>query len=214
MHIFFIVVALVIAYLIGSFPTAYLVARFGKGVDIRDVGSRNAGAMNVFYKVGFWYGMVTLLVDIGKGAAGIAVAKYLVGMDYYFGTPYLWQYLAGFFVVLGHNFPVFLKFHGGKGGACCIGILMFFMPWGVPIYLGVFLLLLLILRTPTIAYSIAFFSFGFIGWFINHSWEFIVYTLVLTMLPLLRYIPRLVEMRRQGGSWKHVVKRKNIKDRL
>jgi len=205
---------MVLAYLIGSFPTAYLVARLRKGVDIRNVGSHNVGAMNVFYKVGFWDGMVVLITDIGKGAAGVAVAKYLVGTEYFVWTPYIWQYLAGFCVVLGHNFPVFLKFHGGKGGACCIGILIFLMPWGAPIYLGVFLLLLLILRTPTISYSIAFFSFGFIAWFINHSWEFIVYTLVLTMLPLLRYIPRIIEMRRSGGSWKHVVYRKNIKDRL
>jgi glycerol-3-phosphate acyltransferase PlsY len=214
MHIFLIIVAMMLAYLIGSFPTAYLVARLRKGVDIRDVGSHNVGAMNVFYKVGFWDGMVVLLTDIGKGAAGVAVAKYLVGTDYYFWTPYIWQYLAGFFVILGHNFPVFLKFKGGKGGACCIGILMFLMPWGVPIYLGVFLLLLLILRSPTISYMIDFFSFGFISWFINHSWEFIVYTLFITMLPLLRYIPRLIEMRRSGGSWKRVFYRKNVKDRL
>jgi glycerol-3-phosphate acyltransferase PlsY len=207
LHIFYIVLALVAAYLIGSFPTAYIVARLRKGVDIRKVGSHNAGAMNVFYKVGFWYGMVVLLTDIGKGAAGVALAELL-------GAELIWQMAAGLCVVLGHNFPVFLKFHGGKGGAACIGILIFFMPWGAPIYLGVFLLLLLILRAPTIAYSIAFFSFGFIGWFINHSWEFVVYTLVLTMIPLLKYIPRLIEMRRSGGSWRHVVHRKNIKDRL
>jgi glycerol-3-phosphate acyltransferase PlsY len=214
LHIFLIIVALLAAYLIGSFPSAYLVARLRKGVDIRDVGSHNAGAMNVFYKVGFWDGMVVLLLDIGKGAAGVAVAKYLVGTDYYVWTPYIWQMLAGFFVILGHNFPVFLKFRGGKGGASCIGVLIFFMPWGVPIYLGFFLLLLWIIRTPTISYSIAFISFPFIGWFINHSWEFVVYSLVLVMLPLLRYIPRIIEMRRQGGSWKHVVYRKNLKDRL
>jgi glycerol-3-phosphate acyltransferase PlsY len=214
MQIFLVILAMFCAYLIGSFPSAYIVARLRKGVDIRDVGSHNPGAMNVFYKVGFWYGMVVLLMDIGKGAAGVAVAKYLVGTDFWFGTPYIWQYLAGLFVVLGHNFPVFLKFKGGKGGAACIGILMFLMPWGLPIYLGTFLLLLLILRSPTIAYMIDFFSFGFIGWFINHNWEFIVYTLFITMLPLLRYIPRLIEMRRSGGSWKRVFYRKNVKDRL
>ena len=214
MQIFLVIVAMFCAYLIGSFPSAYIVARLRKGVDIRDVGSRNPGAMNVFYKVGFWYGMVVLLADIGKGAAGVAVAKYLVGTDFWFGTLYIWQYMAGFFVVIGHNFPVFLKFKGGKGGAACIGILMFLMPWGVPIYLGTFLLLLLLLRSPTIAYMIDFFSFGFIGWFINHSWEFVVFTLFITMLPLLRYIPRLVEMRKSGGSWKRVFYRKNVKDRL
>jgi len=88
------------------------------------------------------------------------------------------------------------------------------MPWGVPIYLGLFLLLLLIIRTPTISYSIAFVAMPLVGWFINHSWEFVVYSIVLVMLPLAKYLPRLVEMRRSGGSWKHVVVRKNLKDRL
>jgi glycerol-3-phosphate acyltransferase PlsY len=202
-----IIAALVAAYIIGSFPSAYIVTRLRKGVDIREIGSHNLGAMNVFYKVGFWDGMVVLLADIGKGAAGVWVAELL-------GTSLLVQMAAGICVVLGHNFPVFLKFHGGKGGAACIGILMYFMPWGVPIYLGVFLLLLAITRVPTISYSVSFFCFIFIALFINHSWEFLVYAVVLTLLPLLRYIPRLVEMRRKGGSWKHVVMRKDIKDRL
>lgn len=207
MNILMVIIALVAAYIIGSFPTAYLVARFRKGVDIREVGSHNPGAMNTFYKIGFWDGMFVLMVDIGKGAAGVALAELL-------GVNLAVQMIAGVMVVVGHNFPVFLKFHGGKGGAACIGILLFFMPWGVPIYLGIFLLLMAIIRTPTISYSIAFIAFPFIGWYINHSWEFTVYSIGLVMLPLLRYIPRLLEMRQSGGSWKHVVYRKNLKDRL
>ncbi len=207
MNAVIIIMALLAAYLIGSFPTAYLVTRLRKGVDIREVGSHNLGAMNVFYKVGFAEGLVVLLADIGKGAAGVALAEAL-------GTALWVQMLAGVMVVVGHGFPVFLKFHGGKGGAACIGILMFFMPWGVPIYLGVFLLLLAVTRAPTVSYSIAFLSFPFIGWFINHSWEFAVYSLVLVIIPLLKYIPRIMEMRRRGGSWKRVVYRKNLQDRL
>ena len=201
------VIVLVAAYLIGSIPSAYIVARLRKGVDIREVGSHNSGAMNVFYKVGFWDGMVVLLADIGKGALGIWVAEVL-GM----GLPM--QMVAGGFVILGHMFPVFLKFKGGKGGAACIGILMYFMPWGVPIYLGFFLLILLFLRTPTISYSIAFIAFPFIAWLINHSAEFVIYSLALVLLPLARYIPRLLEQRQKGGSWKHVVVRKDLKDRF
>jgi glycerol-3-phosphate acyltransferase PlsY len=207
MEVLAIIAALLAAYLIGSIPSAYIVTRLRKGVDIRDVGSHNLGAMNVFYKVGFWDGMVVLLADIGKGAAGVWVAELL-------GTSLIVQMAAGVCVILGHNFPVFLKFRGGKGGAACIGILIYFMPWGAPIYLGTFLLLLAVTRVPTISYSVAFFSFLFIGLFINRSWEFVVYALILTLLPLLRYIPRLVEMRRKGGSWKHVIYRKDIKDRF
>jgi glycerol-3-phosphate acyltransferase PlsY len=207
LDIVIIIGALVAGYLIGSFPTAYIVARLRKGVDIREVGSRNLGAMNVFYKVGFVWGLLVLLVDIGKGAAGVAVA-------YHLGTGLVVQMLAGVAVVLGHGFPVFLKFRGGRGGAACIGILVYFMPWGTPIYLGLFLLILLITRFPTLSYSLAFICFPFIGWLIYDSWELAVYPVGLVVLPLLKYIPRIIEMRRQGGSWKHVVYRKNLKDRL
>ncbi len=207
LDILMVIIALLAAYIIGSFPTAYIVARLRKGVDIREIGSHNLGAMNVFYKIGFWDGMVVLLTDIGKGAGGVALAEIL-------DVSLAWQMIAGVMVVVGHNFPVWLKFKGGKGGAACIGILMFFMPWGVPIYLGLFLLIMAIIRTPTISYSLAFIAFPFIGWFINHSWEFAVYSVGLVLLPLIRYIPRLLEMRQTGGSWRHVVYRKSLKDRF
>jgi glycerol-3-phosphate acyltransferase PlsY len=207
MHIIIIIIALLAAYLMGSFPTAYIVARLRKGVDIRDVGTHNLGAMNVFYKVGFAEGLLVLAVDIGKGAAGVALARYM-------GTGLIIQMLAGVAVVLGHGFPIFLKFHGGRGGASCIGILAYFMPWGMPFYLGLFGLGLLITRFPTLSYSLAFICYPFIGWLIYHRWELAVYSIGLLIVPLLKYIPRIMEMRRQGGSWKHVVQRKNLKDRL
>ena len=72
-----IAVALIAGYLIGSIPSAYLAGRMVKGIDIRTVGSRNMGAMNVFYKVGFIPGVLVLLTDIGKGAAAIALAGWL-----------------------------------------------------------------------------------------------------------------------------------------
>ncbi len=207
MDIVLIIIALLAGYLMGSIPTAYIVARLRKGVDIREVGSQNLGAMNVFYKVGFAEGLLVLAVDIGKGVAGVALARYL-------GMGIVVQMLAGVAVLLGHSFPVFLKFRGGKGGASCIGILIFFMPWCIPIYLGVFGPVLLITRFPTLSYSLAFLCFPFTGWLIYHSWEMVVYSIGLMILPLLKYIPRIIEMRRKGGSWKHVVYRKNLKDRL
>lgn len=202
-----IIGALLIAYLIGSFPTAYIVARLRKGVDIRKVGSHNLGAMNVFYSVGFWWGMLVLLVDIGKGALGVAVAHFI--------KDEMWvQLVAGVVVVLGHGFTIFLKFRGGRGGACCIGILCYLMPWGTPIYGVLFGLLLLITRYPTLSYSLAFIVYPFVGAFFYDSWELGVYSVGILVVPLLKYIPRIIEMRRSGGSWKHVVYRKDLKDRL
>ena len=203
----FIALAIIGAYIIGSFPSAYIAGRLRGGIDIRQTGSRNMGAMNVFYKLGFVEGLLVLVVDIGKGAAAVALARFL-------GVPEVVQLLAGVAVVLGHGFPIFLKFRGGKGGATCIGVLIFLMPWGIPFYAAIFGLTLLITRFPTLSYSVAFLCFPFVAWFSYHRWEFIVFSLGLMLFPFLRYIPRIKEMRAKGGSWQHVVRRKGIKDRL
>ena len=205
------IIALVLAYLIGSFPSAFIVARLSKGVDIRQVGSRNMGAMNTLYKVGFWWGVLVLLLDISKGALAVAVGWQLTHNEYL-------QLAAGFVAVLGHSFPIFLKFKGGKGGATCIGVLLYLMPWGGPILLALFGIVLLITRFPTLSYSIALLGFTVIAAFLyrEHSPAYIIYTLILLLIPFARYIPRIAEMKKGsgGGGWKHVVMRRNLKDRL
>jgi len=205
--IFFIIIAIITAYLIGSFPSAYIIGRARKKVDIRQVGSQNMGAMNVFYSVGFWYGLLVLALDIGKGAAAVALARWM-------GVPMLIEFAAGITVVLGHSFPIFLRFRGGKGGATSIGVLIFLIPWGIPFYLAIFGISLLLTRFATFSYSLAFACFPFVAWFIYHSWELVVFSLVLLSIPLIRYIPRIREMRSTGGSWRRVLLRRNFKDRL
>jgi glycerol-3-phosphate acyltransferase PlsY len=205
------IIAVILAYLIGSFPSAFLVARVSKGIDIRTVGSRNMGAMNTFYKVGFWWGMFVLLLDIGKGAVAVAAAWHLTHTDYL-------QLAAGAAAVLGHSFPVFLKFKGGKGGATCIGVLVYLMPWGAPIYLALFGLIMLITRFPTLSYGIAFLCFPVVAALLysDHGPAYIIYSLLLLIIPLVRYIPRVSEMRKGAGTggWKHVAMRRNLKDRF
>jgi glycerol-3-phosphate acyltransferase PlsY len=203
----FIAVSLIAAYIIGSFPSAYLVARFRKGIDIRNVGSHNMGAMNTFYKVGFWYGILVLVLDIGKGILAVAIPTIL-------GVNQVAQILCGAVVVIGHIFPVFLKFKGGKGGATCIGVLVFLIPWGVPVYLFIFLLFLLITRFPTLSYSIAFLCFPFLGWFVYHSLALAIFSVVILLIPGAKYIPRIIEMRSKSGGWKHLFFRRNLKDRF
>ena len=203
----FSILAILLAYLVGSIPSAFVVAKLRRGVDIRQVGSRNMGAMNVFYKVGFWWGMLVLVMDVGKGALGVAIARWL-GTDLYI------QMAAGVAVIIGHNLPVFLKFKGGKGGASCIGVLAVMMPLGIPPYLAIFGLLMLITRFPTLSYSAAFLGFILIAWLYYHSLPLVVFSIILLLLPLARYIPRIIEMRRKGGSWKHVAVRQDFKDRL
>jgi acyl phosphate:glycerol-3-phosphate acyltransferase len=204
------ITGLLLAYLIGSFPSAFIIAKLVKGVDIRTVGSHNMGAMNTFYKVGFWWGMLALLLDISKGAAAVAVAWQLGNHSDYV------QLAGGAAAVLGHSFPVFLKFKGGKGGATCIGVLAYVMPWGVPIYPAIFGLSLLITRFPTLSYSVAFLCFPFLAAFVYHSVAYIVFSILLLVIPVLRYLPRVTEMKQGAGSggWKRVAMRRNLKDRF
>ncbi len=203
-----IAIALVCAYLLGSIPAAYIVGKIQKKTDIRSVGTRNMGAMNVFYEVGFWWGAVVLVVDVGKGVAAMAIAEALKVHEYVY-------LLAGMVAVLGHSFPIFLGFKGGKGGATSIGVLIFLMkPWAVLINGGLFALLFLITRAPTISYSLAFICYPFISLYMFHRWDWIVFTVALLLIPLIRYVPRIKEMRDKAGNWRRVFQRKSVSDRF
>jgi glycerol-3-phosphate acyltransferase PlsY len=208
-----IIAAMVLSYLLGSIPTAYLVGRFNKKDDIREIGSKNMGAMNTFYSVGIVAGLIVLAVDIGKGTLAVFFTEKILSLANQ--PPDLWMYISGVIVVLGHSFPVWLKFKGGKGGATCIGVLARMIPWGCPFYLGVFLLMLGVTRFPTLSYAIAFITFPFVAWLWYHNTILAIYAVVILVIPGMLYIPRIIEMRKKGGgSWKRVFKRSSLKDRL
>lgn len=139
--------------------------------------------------------------------SAIALARWL-------GVPVIAELFAGVAVVMGHSFPVWLKFRGGRGGATIIGILIFLMPWGVPFYAGIFGLTLLVTRFPTFSYSVAFLCFPFVAWLVYQSGALVAFSLCIVLLPLIKYIPRIKEMHSTGGSWRHVLLRGNLKDRL
>jgi len=113
--------SIIIGYLLGSIPTAYIVARLRKGIDIRTVGSRNMGAANVMREIGAREGIFVGLIDIAKGAGAILIAQAL-------NISELWVFGAGFAALVGHNFPVFAGFRGGKGSATVIGIFLVLAP--------------------------------------------------------------------------------------
>jgi len=213
-----IALAIICAYLIGSLPTAYLVGRFRQGLDIRDVGTRNMGAMNVFYTMGVAYGLVVLLVDISKGVAAVLLARWLgilFDVELVISGVAVVELIAGGVAVIGHGFPVFLKFRGGKGGATCIGILgLLLWPWGVVFGLGIFIIALLVTRYPTVSYSLALACTPFVAWLGNHSGALVIFSVLLLLIPVIRYIPRVKEMRAKAGSWRHVFQRKGLQDRF
>jgi glycerol-3-phosphate acyltransferase PlsY len=109
-----IVVVLLIAYLLGAIPFALLLVRWRMGVDVRRVGSGNPGAANVWRSIGPGLGLAVLILDCAKGAAAVMIA-WAAGLDRDS------QALAGVAAIVGHIWPVWLRFHGGKGVAAAAG---------------------------------------------------------------------------------------------
>jgi glycerol-3-phosphate acyltransferase PlsY len=131
-------IALILAYLLGSIPTSYLAGRLGAGIDLREHGSRNLGATNVWRVLGPRYAVPVGLFDVAKGTVA-AVALGQLG-----GTQGWMPLATGGAAVLGHVFPVFLSFRGGKGVATGAGMLLGLAPmavlaaaaaWGAVLYL-------------------------------------------------------------------------------
>ncbi len=126
--------ALIAAYLIGGIPFGYVLVRLTTGRDVRSMGSGNIGATNVLRTTSRALGIVTLLLDIGKGFAAVWIAARATN-----GSPE-WTSAAALAVMAGHAFPVFLKFRGGKAVASFIGAFLYLAPAAVGVALAVFVL--------------------------------------------------------------------------
>lgn len=138
-----LVLLLVLAYLAGSFPTSLLVVRWRKGVDLRDYGSGNAGATNVSRLLGWGWGSAVIAVDLLKGVLAVALLVPLLAPAL---DPLTAGGLAGLAAVIGHVFPVFAGFRGGKGVATAAGVCLALNPWPALVALAVFALVLAVFR--------------------------------------------------------------------
>jgi glycerol-3-phosphate acyltransferase PlsY len=108
------------SFILGSIPFGIIIAK-AKGVDLKKVGSRNIGATNVLRSLGKWPAALTLLGDVLKGTAAVAIGRY-------FGVEPVYEGFVGLSAILGHNFSIFLGFRGGKGVATSLGVLGIYSP--------------------------------------------------------------------------------------
>jgi acyl phosphate:glycerol-3-phosphate acyltransferase len=130
---------IVFSYLLGSIPFGYLIFYFGEGKDIRTMGSGNIGATNVLRTKGKLAGLATLALDILKGALPVIYGRI------HFDLPWI-VLLGGLAVLLGHIFPIFLKFRGGKGVGSLVGVFLVFYYPALLLFLAVFFLSLWLTR--------------------------------------------------------------------
>jgi glycerol-3-phosphate acyltransferase PlsY len=122
------IIAIAAAYLLGSIPFGYLIVRLTAGADVREIGSGGTGATNVTRRAGKVAGVVTLLLDAAKGSAAVVLAGWLVHIDHAVNGPVAW---AGIAVIVGHCFPIWLGFRGGKGVATGVGVFLVLAPWAL-----------------------------------------------------------------------------------
>jgi glycerol-3-phosphate acyltransferase PlsY len=121
------IVVVAVAYLLGSIPFGYLLVKyaFTGGEDVRRIGSGGTGATNVTRRAGPTAGLLTYLLDVGKGMGAVALMKLVAEGDYF------WIGAAGIAAIVGHIFPVFLGFRGGKGVSTGVGIYLTIAPYSV-----------------------------------------------------------------------------------
>ncbi len=157
------VLLIVIAYLLGSVPFGYLIVRAGKGADVRGAGSGGTGATNVSRQAGKAFGVLTLLLDAAKGMAAIVIGRWFLGLAFFaqegpkdssLQTGW-WIAAAAVAVIVGHCFPVWLGFRGGKGVATGFGVFLMLAPVAVGMSALIFVLIVLATRYVSLGSIVA-----------------------------------------------------------
>ncbi|UCG53953.1 MAG: glycerol-3-phosphate acyltransferase [Dehalococcoidia bacterium] len=149
------------AYLLGSVPFAFLLAKWFYGIDIRQHGTGKIGAANVLRVVSKWLAIPVAVFDIGKGAL-MVWATQLLGMEV------VEQVTVGIFTIIGHNWPIFLRFKGGRGILTSLGVIVMLSPWLGLIMLSISYILAPI-RQVALGVFLASVSLPFLSWFLGQG---------------------------------------------
>lgn len=200
----------IIGYFLGSIPTAVWVGKSWYGVDVRKHGSKNAGATNTFRVLGQKAGIVVLSIDVLKGL--IAALLPLIFMPDRLGTDMLVnvQLLISLACVLGHVFPIFANFDGGKGVATSLGIIIGLHPPAAIIALGIFLAIYLVSSFVSLGAIFAAISFPFLLHFRFHidSKNLLAFSIVLSLAVLFAHRKNMIRLLNRTESKMPLFKRK------
>jgi glycerol-3-phosphate acyltransferase PlsY len=172
-----------IAYLLGSIPFGYLLVRFVRKQDIREIGSGNIGATNVARSGAKGLGLLTLLLDLGKAFLAVEIAKHIAPASFDIAVA------AAIAAIVGHMFPVWLGFHGGKGVASGLGVFLALSWPPALIMFGIFLVIAFFSRYVSLAAMIAASTYPFLAYLFHHQQTpFTVFgTVIIPVLIILKH---------------------------
>ena len=177
---------LLLAYLLGSIPTSVWIGKHFFKIDIREHGSKNAGSTNAIRILGWKVGLLVLVLDISKGWLAVNLIRLT---DYYIpetGDYINFQLLLGIAAIIGHIFPVYVGFKGGKGVATLLGFVLAIDPTTTLICIGVFIIALIITKYVSLSSMIAGFSFPVLVIFVFKTTtpSLIIFSLIVSVLLL------------------------------
>ncbi len=173
--------SLILSYLLGSVPTAYIFAKLLKGIDIRQYGSGNIGATNVFRVIGKLPGIIVLFLDILKGYIPVII----------FPGTQIQKIFIGLAAIAGHNWPIFLKFRGGKGVATSAGVVIGLIPKISLLALFIWIVSFLISGYVSLSSLIAALSFPILCLLFGFESEIVIFTSLLALLIVYKHRPNI-----------------------
>jgi glycerol-3-phosphate acyltransferase PlsY len=179
--------SVLLGYLTGSVPFAYLLARRA-GIDVRRAGSGNVGAANVLRTTGAWRGVIVMALDMAKGIAAVAIA-------YMIASSVVLAALTGAAAVVGHIYPVWLRFHGGKGVAVAAGVFTMLSPAATGISAALFLITVLVTRYISLGSMAASLALPSAAWLVGEPRAVVLSATGIAALILFRHRGNLARLR-------------------
>ena len=181
------ILSIIASYLIGSISNAYLVVKYTKNIDIRTVGSQNAGATNVLRTAGIVPAVLVFFLDICKGVIAVTIGRILGGE-----TTSLW---CGIAAVVGHNWPLYFGLRGGKGSATSFGVIWATVPTIALIITATGIITIAITHYVSLGSIVVAPLFPILMLAFGKSREHVIFALILMMLTLYRHRSNIVRLR-------------------
>jgi len=173
------------AYLLGSVPAAYLVARWCRGIDLRQYGSGNIGVSNLWHSTSKWIAMPIILFDLGKGILVVWIAQLM-------GLGIAQQVTVGLAAIVGHNWPVFLRFSGGRGALTALGVVLILplinslVPWGVIVALTIVAIGFFVFHNIPLGVGVGVATLPLVSWAVGEPFPITMGFLALFLILVIR----------------------------
>ena len=183
------IILIIVAYILGSVPNALWIGKVFKGIDIREHGSKNTGSTNAARVLGAKLGILTLILDISKGAIPVALSLFMKAdlLENITGISNLDFIMIGIFAIVGHSFSIFMKFKGGKAVATTVGVFTVLVPKGLLLAAVVFFVIFALTRYVSVSSITAAISLPIFIFFLYGDIPYTVFGGIITILIIVKH---------------------------